>query len=71
MFLPVDCIGCGKCVGICPTSAIDFSIMPQNSFNEITNYIKDKIILVVNKNTRHDIKMNLKPNVFCRFMLII
>ncbi|MBF6670144.1 4Fe-4S dicluster domain-containing protein, partial [Campylobacter sp. RM12327] len=63
MFSHIDCIGCGKCVGICPTSAIDFSIMPRNSFNEITNLYKDKIILVVNKNTNFDIKIDLKPNV--------
>lgn len=63
MFSHIDCIGCGKCVGICPTSAIDFSIMPRTSFNEITNLYKDKIILVVNKNTNFDIKIDLKPNV--------
>lgn len=63
MFSHIDCIGCGKCVGICPTSAVDFSIMPRNAFNEIAKIYKDKIILLVNKNTNFDMKIELKNNV--------
>lgn len=63
MFSHIDCIGCGKCIGICPTSALDFSIMTRNAFNEISKIYKDKITLILNKNTNFDMKIPLKQDI--------
>ena len=46
----IDCIGCGRCVGICPTGAIDSAKVPRNSFLEIIKLYENKKILIIPQN---------------------
>lgn len=59
IFSDIDCVGCGKCVSVCPTGAIDFSLIPCTGFNEITNLYSDKIILLLDKHSDLNAKISL------------
>lgn len=45
--LYMNCNGCGRCVGICPTGALDYAPMPTVSFNNIIDLYSNSIALVV------------------------
>lgn len=34
-FSQIDCIGCGACIGVCPTGILDFISYPKEAFNEV------------------------------------
>lgn len=46
-FSHIDCHGCGGCVSVCPSGALDYSQMPLNAFYEISKMYEDKIPLII------------------------
>ena len=54
IFSHVDCLGCGGCISVCPSGALDYSSMPRNAFSDIAKTYKGKIALIVPR------KMNLE-----------
>jgi len=37
-FSDIDCHGCGGCVSVCPSGALDFTQMPRDAFSEIAGF---------------------------------
>ena len=48
-FSHVDCHGCGGCISICPSGALDYSQMPRVAFRELAQFYKDTVALIVPK----------------------
>lgn len=46
-FSHVDCHGCGGCISVCPSGALDYAQMPRVAFYEITKFFKDSIPLII------------------------
>lgn len=46
-FSALDCIACGKCVGACPTGAIDFAPFSQKAFLEVAQVCGDKHLFLI------------------------
>ncbi len=46
-FSALDCIACGKCVGACPTGALDFAPFSQKAFLEVANVCKAQHLFLV------------------------
>ena len=64
VFSHIDCIGCGACVSVCPSGALDYSDMPRNSFAQIAKLYRGKIALVVPaKANLENLSLNLPANV--------
>ncbi len=47
VFSHIDCEGCGGCVSICPSGALDYTQMPRLVFYEIAKLYKNKIALII------------------------
>jgi len=47
VFSHVDCHGCGGCISICPSGALDYSQMPRAAFHEVCSFYEDTIALIV------------------------
>lgn len=47
IFSHIDCHGCGGCISVCPSGALDYAKMPRGAFYDIAKMYKDKIILIV------------------------
>ena len=60
----IQCIGCGRCVSVCPTGALDYSPMPRSSFDSVSSLYKDSIALVIAERSEiHDIPPKLPSKV--------
>jgi len=46
-FSHVDCTGCGGCISVCPSGALDYSQMPRVAFKEVADFYRDSIALIV------------------------
>jgi len=46
-FNPVNCHGCGGCVSVCPSGALDYTQMPMDTFETIADYYHNRIPLIV------------------------
>ncbi|MCR4941929.1 MAG: 4Fe-4S binding protein [Campylobacter sp.] len=69
VFSHIDCINCGECVAICPSGAIDSTLMPRQSFFQIAKFYKDKIALILTPSANlSDIQCTLTPNVLPFFV---
>jgi ferredoxin len=49
VFSHVDCHGCGGCISICPSGALDYSQMPRAAFKEIASFYERNIALIIPK----------------------
>lgn len=47
IFSEIDCIGCGSCVGVCPSSAITYAKMPYEAFLKIVKLYENRNILII------------------------
>ncbi len=47
VFSHVDCHGCGGCVSVCPSGALDYTQMPRVAFREVSSYFRDQIALII------------------------
>lgn len=63
VFSHIDCLGCGGCISVCPSGALDYSHMPRNAFNEIARMYKGKIpIIIPKKMNLENLSVKLPPN---------
>ena len=46
-FSHIDCHGCGGCISVCPSGALDYSQMPRIAFKEVTEFYRDSIALII------------------------
>ena len=46
-FSHIDCHGCGGCISVCPSGALDYSQMPRIAFKEVTEFYRENIALVI------------------------
>jgi MinD superfamily P-loop ATPase len=64
-FSHVDCLGCGGCVSVCPSGALDYAPMDKNSLFEIIQFYKDTNPLIIpNEMGIENLEISLKQNVF-------
>lgn len=46
-FSHIDCHGCGGCISVCPSGALDYTQMPRPAFAQLSSYFKDAIALII------------------------
>ena len=46
-FSHIDCHGCGGCISVCPSGALDYSQMPRIAFKEVTQFYRENVALVI------------------------
>jgi len=56
IFSHIDCQGCGGCVSVCPSGALDYTQMPRAAFVEIARLYRDKIALIIPKKMWESLK---------------
>lgn len=64
-FSQIDCHGCGGCVSVCPSGAIDYAPSSRETLFEMSKFFKGHIPLIIpskNMNIK-DLKVELKENV--------
>lgn len=59
IFSHIDCHGCGGCIAICPSGALDYSQMSKEGFYELSKLYKDKIPLIIPEKMNIE-KLNVK-----------
>ena len=47
VFSHIDCHGCGGCISVCPSGALDYTQMPRAAFAHLTSYVKGAITLII------------------------
>lgn len=47
VFSHIDCHGCGGCISVCPSGALDYTQMPRSAFAHLSGYFKDVITLII------------------------
>jgi ferredoxin len=63
-FSQIDCHGCGGCVSVCPSGAIDYAPANRESLFEMSKFFEDTHPLVIpEKMNMSSLKANLKENV--------
>lgn len=64
VFSHIDCHSCGGCISVCPSGALDYSMMSRASFLEISKMYKDKISLIMpRKMFKYPLHVSLNENV--------
>jgi ferredoxin len=46
-FSHIDCHGCGGCISVCPSGALDYSQMPRIAFKEVTEFYRENTALII------------------------
>ena len=60
----IQCVGCGQCVSICPTGALDYAPMPRNSFDRLASFFAGSIALIFTQRSQiEDFNVTLAPKV--------
>ncbi len=63
-FSQIDCHGCGGCISICPSGALDYAPISRNSIFEMTKEFRGFIPLIIpNKMNISSVNVPLKENV--------
>ena len=47
VFSHIDCHGCGGCISVCPSGALDYTQMPRIAFAHLSAYFKDATTLII------------------------
>ena len=64
-FSQIDCHGCGGCISVCPSGALDYAPTSRESLFEMSKYYKDTHPLIVARNMDiENLEIALKENVF-------
>lgn len=64
VFSHIDCHGCGGCISLCPSGALDYTQMPRSAFAQLSKYFTDNIALIIpNKMDLAGINIPLKEGV--------
>ncbi len=63
-FSQIDCHGCGGCISVCPSGAIDYAPSNRESIFEMSKFYEDQIPLVIpDKMDISSIKVKLKEHI--------
>lgn len=63
-FSQIDCHGCGGCISVCPSGAMDYAPSNRNSIYEMSKFYKNTHPLVIpEKMNMKDLSADLKENV--------
>lgn len=62
VFSHIDCTNCGECVAVCPSGALDYSLITRTAFAQIARMYKGKTPLIL-PNEMLDFDINLPQNV--------
>src|SRR5574344_1517792 len=63
-FSQVDCHGCGGCISVCPSGALDYTPTNKESLYEISKFYKDTHPLIIpSKMSLDNLNIELKENV--------
>uniref|UniRef100_UPI0040480268 4Fe-4S dicluster domain-containing protein n=1 Tax=Aliarcobacter sp. TaxID=2321116 RepID=UPI0040480268 len=63
-FSQIDCHGCGGCISVCPSGALDYAPTNQEAFFEMSKFYKDTHPLIVpEKMNISNLEIDLKENV--------
>ena len=63
-FSQIDCDGCGGCVSVCPSGALDYAPTNRDSIFEMSKFYKETHPLIVpSKMNMQNLMINLKENV--------
>lgn len=46
-FSHIDCHGCGGCISVCPSGALDYTQMPRIAFSHVSEYFKGTTALII------------------------
>jgi len=47
VFSHIDCHGCGGCISVCPSGALDYTQMPRTAFAHLTPFVRDTVTLII------------------------
>lgn len=47
VFSHIDCHGCGGCISVCPSGALDYTQMPRRAFSYMSEYYEGTIPLII------------------------
>ncbi|MDR3629142.1 MAG: 4Fe-4S binding protein [Desulfocapsaceae bacterium] len=60
----INCSGCGRCVSVCPSGALDFAPIPRSAFQALRSFYTDTIALILPERIDPDrLDIHLKENV--------
>ncbi len=63
-FSQIDCHGCGGCVSVCPSGALDYAPTNRDSIFEMSKFYKDTHPLIIPlKMNMQDLEISIKENV--------
>ncbi|MCT7528716.1 4Fe-4S binding protein [Aliarcobacter cryaerophilus] len=63
-FSQVDCHGCGGCISVCPSGALDYTPTNKESLYEISKFYKETHPLIIpSKMSLDNLKIELKENI--------
>ena len=63
-FSQIDCLGCGGCISVCPSGALDYAPMNRESISQMSKQLKGHIPLVVpEKMNIKELNVSIKENV--------
>ncbi|MDD3344011.1 MAG: 4Fe-4S binding protein [Sulfurospirillaceae bacterium] len=64
VFSHIDCHGCGGCISVCPSGALDYTQMPRVAFAHLSGYFKESIALIIPQKMNLDtLEIELKEGV--------
>jgi len=63
IFSDIECLGCGGCISVCPSGAIEFAQLPFFAFEKIAKLYREKTILLIPQNLLETIDFNLPKNI--------
>ncbi|MGM0622567.1 MAG: 4Fe-4S dicluster domain-containing protein, partial [Campylobacterota bacterium] len=63
IFSHIDCHGCGGCVSVCPSGALDYTPSDRDSLQEISLFYKDTHALIIPQKMDLDFDIALKEGV--------
>ena len=64
VFSQIDCHGCGGCISVCPSGAVEYAPTNREALFELSKQFKDTIPLIIpEKMALEDLEVDLKQNV--------
>ena len=63
-FSQIDCHGCGGCISVCPSGALDYAPSNKEALFEMSKFYKDTHPLIIpSKMNMQDLELSLKENI--------
>lgn len=63
IFSDIDCINCGKCIGVCPTGALKYRQISLDGVKDAAKEYEDNVMLIASNLDFMNLKLDLKDNV--------